>query len=195
MMTSVVKIRPFKCYPELIDRRYDLIENGLNIEYFHASSDRQEVRNQVFDGIAMHLKNLRIDSVIVEKSKVGPALRPVEKFYPKMLGYLLRYVISKIGLRDTSELIVVTDQIPIKKSREAIIKAVRKVLTEMLPEGVNYRILHHDSKSNVGLQIADYCNWAIYRKWAREDERSYRLISEAIKSEFDIFRLGRRNYY
>ena len=58
-----------------------------------------------------------------------------------------------------------------------------------------YQVLLHDSKSNVDLQIADYCNWAIYRKWSRGDERSYNLIRTAIRSEFDIFRSGSTYYY
>jgi hypothetical protein len=34
----------------------------------------------------------------------------------------------------------------------------------------------------------------VYRKWDRQDERSYQLIRSAIRSEFDIFRTGQRYY-
>ena len=47
-MTSVLKFRPFQTFSKLTSLRYDLIETGLDIEYFHASEDRQAVRNQVF---------------------------------------------------------------------------------------------------------------------------------------------------
>ena len=52
---------------------------------------------------------------------------------------------------------------------ELVKKAVKMTLAKMLPKGVRYRVLHHDSKSNLDLQIADYCNWVIYRKWDRGD--------------------------
>lgn len=71
---------------------------------------------------------------------------------------------------------------------QAIDKAVKTALSAMLPEQVKYRVLHHASRSSFGLQVADYCNWAIYRKWEREDERSYELIRTRVRSEFDIFR-------
>jgi len=29
--------------------KYDLMKNGTNLEYFHATEDRQVVRNQVYD--------------------------------------------------------------------------------------------------------------------------------------------------
>ncbi len=34
-------------------------------------------------------------------------------------------------------------------------------LAGMLPKTARYRVLHHDSKSNMDLQIVDYCNWAV----------------------------------
>ncbi len=74
-------------------------------------------------------------------------------------------------------------------------KAIKTTLADMLPTTARYRLLHHDSKSNFQLQIADYCNWAIYRKWSRNDLRSYDLIKGAVKSEFEIFKAGTTIYY
>ena len=45
------------------------------------------------------------------------------------------------------------------------------------------------------IEIADYCNWAIFRKWERQDLRSYELIRSGLRSEFDIFKSGARHYY
>lgn len=112
-----------------------------------------------------------------------------------MLGYLLRYLLSEPDFHDVEEVIVVTDNIPVKKKAQAIEKAIKVVLSAMLPAQVKYRVLHHASKSNFGLQVADYCNWAIYRKWEREDARSYDLIRARIRSEYDIFQRGTRHYY
>lgn len=195
LLSSVAKERPFHAYKELTELKYDLVELGTEIEYFHAAKDVQATRNRVFDIIQRHLASFRVDSLIVEKRKTGPALRAEERFYPEMLGYLLRYVIERHDLTHFAEVLVFTDRIPINRKREAIEKAIKAVLTEMLPKTLPYRVLHHDSKSNFDLQIADYCNWAIYRKWDRGDARSYQLIAPVIKSEFDIFRNGTRLYY
>ncbi|MDN5882231.1 MAG: DUF3800 domain-containing protein, partial [Nitrosospira sp.] len=74
-------------------------------------------------------------------------------------------------------------------------KAIKQTMAKALPAGIDFQILHHDSKSNFQLQVADYCTWAIYRKWARGDERSYCLIARAIRSEFDIFQSGTHWYF
>ena len=193
--TTITKTRPFSWDTPLISLKYDLIEVGLDIEYFHAAEDRQAVRDQVFTIIGNNLENLRIDSLVIEKRKTGPVLQELEKFYPRMIGYLIRYVLEPRNLKDYEEVIVITDSIPVSRKREAIEKAVKQTLSRMLPNGTRYKILHHASKSCTGLQIADYCNWAIFRKWERGDLRSYELIRSGIRSEFDIFKSGPRHYY
>jgi len=195
MLTAVSKERPFQAYQEMTELKYDLVEQGVEIEYFHASEDKQAVRDQVFKIIQSNIEGVRIDSLIIEKRKVGPALYPGERFYPTMLGYLLRYVLKGYHLDQYQEVLVFTDKIPVNKKRNAVEKAVKITLAKMLPKTARYRLLHHDSKSNMDLQVVDYCNWAIYRKWASGDDRSRKLIQSAIHSEFDFCRTGSTLYY
>jgi len=188
LIGSITKERPFHACKQLTDLKYDLVERGVDLEYFHASEDKQNTRNAVFDIIEANLEGVRYDAVVVEKAKTSEKLRPHEKFYPNMLGSLLRHILTNISLNDYHEVIVFTDRIPVNKKRAGVEKAVKVVLKEMLPDGVRYRIMHHDSKSNFDLQIADYFNWAVFRKWERGDIRSYQRIKQAVGSELDIFR-------
>ena len=187
LLGSITKERPFYAGHELNELKYDLVEKGIGIEYFHAANDQQATRDDVFKIICSNLEGVRYDSVIVEKQKTKTAFQANEKFYPKMLGYLLRYILKQHQLSKYKEIIVFTDRIPIQRKKKAVEKAIKETLAKMLPESARYRIYHHDSKSNFDLQIADYFNWAIYRKWDRGDFRSYDKIKSTIKSEFDIF--------
>lgn len=191
----ISKTRPFQAFNELIELKYDLVEKGVDLEYFHAAEDQQATRNEVFEIIQRNLMDVRYDAIVVEKRKTGPALQKPEKFYPRMLGYLLKHVLDQHEIDHFEEVIVFTDKIPVQKKKKSIEKGVKEILARMLPGSVRYRIYHHESKSNQDLQIADYFNWAIYRKWDREDERSYKLISRAVASEFEIFQTGRTYYY
>ncbi len=194
-ITSLTATRPFAWDAALMSLKYDELERGSGAEYFHASEDKQIVRNRVFATIATHMDAIRLDSIIVPKRKIVPELRPPEKFYPRMLGYLLRYVIQREPLDASTEVLAMTDVVPMKARQKAIAKGVEEALTALLPAGVRYRVLHHDSKSCISLQVADYCNWAIYRKWDRGDERSYNVIRSAIRSEFEIFKRSNRLHY
>ncbi len=194
-LTGITTTRPFLWDSSLLPLKYSLIEEGLDLEYFHASEDRQKVRNRVFSLIENHLCSLSIDSLIVEKRKTGSALQPLIAFYPRMLGYLLKYVFQGASASEYKEVIVLTDRIPVKKKRRAVEKAVKITLSDILPVTTNYRVLHHESRSCIALQVVDYCSWAIFRKWTRNDSRSYNRIRSAIHSEFDIFESGETYYY
>lgn len=197
-LTCVSLFRPFSLHTKLDTYKYDLLEYRikprLDVEYFHCAEDNSHVRNRVFDMLSSSVPENSVDSVIVEKRKTGPALRSPEHFYPRMLGYLLRFAVEQAA-GQFGEVLVITDTLPVNKKRKAIEKAVKVTLASMLPEGTPYRIMHHASKSHYGLQIADYFNWAIFRKWERNECSSHSKIRGQIRSEFDIFRRGTTYYY
>jgi hypothetical protein len=119
----------------------------------------------------------------VEKSKMPSSLWPDSRFYPHVLGEHLRHLVSQLDPQSFSSIVVITDRIPINRKRQAVEKAVKETLANALPASITYRVLHHDSKSCAGLQVADYINWAILRFIDRADPRSYDLIKAAIRSQ------------
>jgi len=195
LITGVVQERPFEAYKGLCDLRYDLIEAGGDVERFHATEDKQPVRNRVFAIIQQHLNGMRIDAVIVEKRKTHPHLQLESRFYPEMLGYLLRHVLLARDLEPYKEVIVMTARLKTGARGKEFERIVKVTLATKLPKTVRWRVLHHPSHCNFDLQVADYCSWAIYRKWNDEDLRSYSLISSAVRKEFEIFRRGAKFYY
>lgn len=195
LFSGIVKERPFHAYKALSELRYDLIEDGKELHRFHATEDEQEVRNKVFRIIQSHLEGVAIEALVVEKRKTHPKLQAENRFYPEMLGYFLRHILGSRSLTQNSEVIIFTDKLPAGRQKKEFEKTVRQTLAKMLPTEVKYRVFHHESQSNFDLQIADYCNWAIYRKWDRNDRRPYNLIRSAIRKEFDIFERGTKYYY
>ncbi|MCG3266994.1 DUF3800 domain-containing protein [Yoonia sp. I 8.24] len=197
-LTGVSMFRPFKLHTKLDTYKYDLIEKlikpRIEMEFFHCADDNGYVRKKMFNLLSIELQENSVDSVIVKKRKTGTALQSPEKFYPKMLGYLLRYILENAPT-GISELVIITDTIPVNKKRRAVEKALKLVLSAMLPSTTPYKIMHHASRSHYGLQIADYLNWAVFRKWERGDSVAYDQIKKLVRSEFDIFKTGTRNYY
>lgn len=188
--------RPFGGISELVDLKYDLWEAGVNIESFHAAEDRQVVRDRVFDILQHRLLDCRVDCQIVEKRKTNPTLqRDHGRFYHTILDILLRHVLAKQSTVP-AKVIVVADQIPVERKRKEIEKATKLTLVWWSKQsGAPYSVMFHSSKSDVNLQIADYLNWAVFRKWERQDLRSYALISNYVKSEFETFKSGKDVYY
>lgn len=197
-LTCVSLYRPFRLHTALDTYKYNLIEHRIKprieMEYFHCANDNRHVRSKVFEMLGQEVPPESVDAVIVEKCKTGPALQAPEKFYPKMLGYLLRFAIEKAA-HGLGEVVVITDSLPVAGKRKAIEKAIKTTLAEMLPDRTPYRVMHHASSAHYGLQIADYFNWAIFRKWEHEDPDAFQSIAPQMRSEFEIFRHGARRYY
>ena len=198
VLTAVSTRRPFPAFHALDTYKHDCLEDfrhRLDKEYFHCAEDNRHVRRRVFELIATGLDNMRIDSIVVEKSKTGPALRQGRRFYPRMLGYLLRWILPRELAMGAEKVLIITDKLPIREKRHAVEKACKLALANSLPRTVKHQILHHESRSHYLLQVADYCCWAMFRRWERGDVESYNLIAPAIRSEFDVFRTGVRHYY
>ena len=192
VLGGITKERPFHAYRELTEFKYDQVERGTALEYFHASDNAQAVRNGVFDINEKNLAGVAVDAIIVEKQKVDAWLREEERFLPKIFGTLLREILRHYSLDEFAEVIVFTDSLPVQRKREAVEKGVKTALASILPDTVRYRVLHHASKSNMDLQIADYCLWAIYRKWNTkgQDTRSFDRVRAAVRREWDVLESG-----
>jgi len=188
--------RPFGGMTELANLKYDLWESELELECFHAAEDRQAVRDRVFAILQHHLPACRVDCQIVEKRKTNPALqRDHGRFYHTILDTLLRHVLSKQS-SNPDRVIVVVDQIPVERRKKEIEKATKLTLAWWSKQtGMPYSVMFHSSKSDLNLQIADYLNWAVFRKWEREDQRSYDLVLKYVTSEYETFKRGPDLYY
>ncbi len=189
LLTSVSMKRPFLAARTMDDYKHDCLEYGLNFEYFHCYRDGRGVRRRVFDLVACFLDGMCIEFQVIEKARTDPVLREDRRFYPELLSHLLKLVLpTELETDGVEKVIVITDTIPVNKKRKAAEKAVRTALRSVLPPGMKYHILHHQSRSHYGLQVADYCCWAVFRKWQTGENAWYDLIKPAVRNERELFR-------
>jgi len=184
--------------------KYELMKNGINLEYFHAAEDKQIVRNQVYSFIE-RLEDIEIDSVIVQKNKTNPSLyismkkknsKKGEKLYTKVLQNLLQYIFCRYdNSTKIDQVVVVLSSIFDANKRKLIEKTIKVYLKQIYSKP--FYLYFHENRSDKNTQIADYCCWAIYRKWTDGEIRPYNAVKKGnkIKSEFDIFETGSTLYY
>ena len=154
VLTGVLMRRPFTHLAGLLDVKYDVLEEGLDLEYFHASEDRQAVRDRVFRCLAAHGNGTRMLCVVACKAELDRGLRTPERLYATAFDRLVREALHALAPMAGGQIIVVTDSLPVRSGGAAVC-------------------------ADVNLQVADYCAWAAYRRWEREDDRSYRIIADA----------------
>lgn len=180
----------------MLDLRRELAWNGVQLDEFHATSDKQRVRDRVFDLLAEH--DLRFDATLLEKRKAKPYTYDDPLYFYKLAWYLhFKYVASEIAdARD--ELLVVASSLQIKRKKKstkaAIHDAVKEVVNQVSPT-VTCHCAFTPAKTDPCLQVADYLTWAIQRKHEVGDLRSYDLIKHLVKSEFQPFQMGAKNFF
>lgn len=170
-----------------------MVRRGLAVgDFFHATTDAQSVRNEVFGLINAH--EFRIDATILEKSKAQPHVRKDE---PTFYQYAWYYHFKEVGraIFDPNATIMVTAaSLGTKKQRTAYKTAVNNVVQQIIPRE-RWVVDFPQSNAEPCLQIADYCCWAIQRKWERGCELSHAIIRPKIVTEFDLWRVGTTHYY
>jgi len=195
ILTSVTTDNIMPLARELYGLKHDLISNtGLDVEYFHAYNDRPQVRDRVYSVIEGS-NNIRVDAIIAEKAKTHPSLREPYKFYPRMMGILLKWVYQFLPPENYSGVLVFMDYLQLPGQREAFMKGARQAVHPYLRRGQPYNVMLHHSMSHPYLQIADYCGWAIQRRWEQQDDRPRNRIRGLLKSEFDVFAIGTERFY
>jgi Protein of unknown function (DUF3800) len=181
-LTGVVMRRPFRHLSALLDAKYDALEAGLDLEYFHASEDRQAVRDQVLGCLEPHLGNLAAHAIVIDKRGLAPEMRCAERFYPAAFAKLVENAMAgEEGGAGPSRVIVVTDTLPVRRERASVTKAVKLALHERAKDAFEYRILHHASRADLNLQVADYVSWCVYRLAARADKRSFSRVEPCVR--------------
>lgn len=176
----------------LLELRRELAWRGTQLEMFHASSDKQRVRDRVFDLIAG--SNIRVDATILEKVKTQDHLRanPLQ-FYKEAWFLHFKYVAPRV-CSPLDDLFVVASSLQIASKKTAVKHAVADVVSQVSPTAV-FHTAFFSAVSDPCLQIADYVTWAVQRKWESNDSRSYDLIRHLVRSSFEPFAVGKTIYY
>jgi hypothetical protein len=127
-------------------------------------------------------------------AKVYPEIRDPEHFYPTFMKSPIRFVLRGRASKAT-KVLVYTDQLQVNKDsvKKTIMTTCRE---ELMPRNLPFHLYHHPSCSNAWLQVADYCAYAVCRKWEFQDTSLYdSLKGNLVCHEMDLLRSGTEIYY
>lgn len=184
ILTTIACVR-YDVGDALLALRRELAWEGLGLSSeFHATTDSQAIRDRVFDAIREH--SFQIDATILEKAKATPDERGDEQtFYAlawrKHMEGLAGEVVSR-----SDEMFVVGAALGTRRKRYAMYTAVQDAVRQTC-SSVAVRVASWHAQSEPCLQVADYCCWAVQRKWEIGDHRSYDLIRSKLALEREVW--------
>jgi hypothetical protein len=206
-LTALCTSDPAKGRNTFLSLHYELAAQGSGIEHFHATEDKQAVRDLMFDKIIELEDGCEVHTVLAEKRKAHPSLykssrmvkgKPKEvsqetKFYSLVCRILLKFIMNRGAFREASSFVIVLSSIFNKEKHAQIEGALKTALKGLTSKP--FWIYFRANKSDINCQIADYCGWAIYVAWERSERRPLDKIGKIAKSQFDLFRIGTRIFY
>ncbi len=191
VLSAITALDPLVSSQKLQALKYQLLADGIDVDYFHASPDMQAVRNAVFDEIEK-LTNIRINYIYADKHKTHPDYQSPEAFYALFGKTLLKYVFNGWLATQYEQIIVIFDKALTNKQQKAFLGVVKPELKLL---GKPYRIYFHRTMADFNGQIADYCAWAKYVLLEKSESRPMDKLQRIPMSDFDIFNRGRTRYY
>lgn len=177
----------------LHELRHVLLGEGLQLgDCFHATTDSQIVRDRVYETILQH--DFRVQATVCEKAKAQPQVRSSKARFYKIPWYFhLKHGLAP-HIPQNSHLVVTAASIGNKKERATYLNGLNDVAQQNI-SGASWCVDFRPAMADPWLQLADYCAWAIQRKWERGDMRSYDQIRHRITYEYELWAHGTTLYY
>lgn len=193
---TTVAVSEHTAETDLMDLRRELAWEGWpGVQLrnaFHAADDNRHVRNRVFNVLSRH--EFRIDATILEKRKVNPELHSTDaRFYGFAWRCHLRGLISMLNAPN-SEHLIIASSIGNNRMRRAFDLEISQI-SRLVTHSSTIKSDMWSANTNPLLQVADYCSWAVQRKWEHGDSMPYSFIGNNLNSQYDIFQNSAIVYY
>jgi|JI6StandDraft_1071083.scaffolds.fasta_scaffold36342_2 hypothetical protein len=177
----------------LQELKYKLLTMGHDQECFHATEDKQFIRDEVYKVIKTTQDGI-YDMVYIEKNKTHPVKQNKKDIYTLLVGTLLSYIFGRIEKQKHSyeQVIVVIDQ-TLTKKEQGYLKQIIK--PKLKATNRPYRLFFFQTKSDPNAQVADYGAWGKYVSLERNEQRPINEVKHLLANDFDVFRTGTKRYY
>jgi Protein of unknown function (DUF3800) len=177
----------------MLDLRRSLKRRQILVgDMFHASSDNNSVRGEVFDLLRTFVFD--IHCTLLDKPKAYPSTKTDEATFYKYAWYYHGKYLAKNVFHKMPEVYMSAAALETKKGKAAFRAAFNEVFEQVAPHP-NFTLDFPFAISDPCLQVADYCAWAIGRKWEQGKTDFFEHIKDKVRSAFDLWKFGNMLHY
>ena len=191
VLAAVVTDNPQATSQELQDLKYDNLRHDIDTEYFHASEDKQAVRDEVIARLQRMTNTINVHYIHAQKNKTNLKLINSAAFYGKLGTTLVKFIVQWKS-SNYDEVVIVFDKALTAKEQKSFLGEIKPELKKL---GKPYHIYFHRTLSDFNGQIADYFAWSKYVSLERKENRPIAALSAIPMTNFDLFRRGFRKFY
>lgn len=152
------------------------MSEGVNISNFHASDDRQGVRDKVLGQIAL-LECASAHTYWIRKDHPSLAGCDTVGIY-EMFGHAIaQALMSELGTRRLNAVVVIFDKALMYKDEKAFLSRAKAIFSKM---NHPFHIYFHNVSKDFNGQIADYIAWSHYVALERNELRPLTVLPPAL---------------
>lgn len=178
VLAAAISQDPVACSSVVSSLKYDLLVEGMNIPYFHASENSQYVRNRFLNAI-QSLNGMSGHTFVVNKADLPSRYRDSVALYLLVSRQLAIVLSEEVRHRLAARVIVVFDKALTHRHQEAFSAELKPMLNRWQ---VPYRLYFHSVKYDPHGQVADYLAWARYVAVERKELRPLQALGHREKS-------------
>jgi hypothetical protein len=167
VFTAVISTNPIQSASRILDLKYQLLQEGLGIGTFHASEDRQLIRDRVFSAIA-EIREMTAHTFWIDKRSISGQVVEKSELFSAFSIELFNVINQVRGVDSYDRLVFVFDKFLLNKEELAF----RSIVTpkfSLLEKP--FEIYFHNVYRDPNGQIADYIAWAHFVSLERLENR------------------------
>jgi len=177
VMAGIIALAPLQTAVALHAVRYHVLAQGHDLRQFHASEDRQWVRDAVFDSMR-HMRDTQAHVVHGDKSQMPTQLQSDTALHSMFGGSLVEFAIRAHSSDEYRQTVVIFDQ-ALTRSKQGVFHAAVKPRLKAL--GKPYRLFFQPMIADMNGQLADYVAWSKFVQLERSEERPWLAVTDALQ--------------
>jgi len=184
VLGAYATFQPAESALSLLRLKYELLNKGVDNPEFHASYDKQAVRDRVFETINK-IPMFKPHVIYGNKELLVTRLRSDQGIYTLFRRAMIRFYCASIDTSVTSNVVVIFDQ-ALTKTKQGILAGVLK--PELKKLGIPFGLYFHRMSTEYNGQIADYISWSKYVSLERNEPRPWAALQLGCRpTDFNIF--------
>lgn len=191
-IVCAVTVRNMTVAHRLLDLRHELTLDGHDIHLFHACNDRYSIRQRVY--AELQATQFHVDAIALRKRKTYPRVAADEGYFYQLAWHLLFKGVAPLRCQPTDHLLVAAASLGTTAKKTRFRNAVDRVVQQH-NICTSVAVGFWPSATHPGLQVADYCAWALQRWKERNDMWAYNFIQANVAGCFEPFAINPVNYY
>lgn len=175
VMAGILTPNPLSNLLNMQSVRYELLQEGRDIQFFHATQDKQFVRDKVLHAFQL-MQDVHAFVIYCKKSKFPEAMQSEPKIHALFARCLIEAAGQTIRRLDPSQVIMIFDHTLHGKKRKEFLALLKPVLKELGP----FLLFFHSMKSDMNGQIADYVAWGKFKQLERFEPRPWNSLRRSL---------------